>query len=279
MTQSVRQSIIFAKRPAGAITDDTFIVRSSTIPDPGPGEVLTRTLWLSIDPYMRGRLNEGATYATGTPLGSVMTGETIGEVVASAHPGFAPGDIVAGAFGWETHILSGGDSLTRVPRDGAPLSTYLGVLGMPGTTAYSGMEDIGQPKPGETVVVSAACGPVGATAGQIARRAGARVIGIAGGPEKCRWVTETARFDACLDHRGDLVWSRSMTTPIPGRSSTSTCCSTSGPGSRASSSVTSQAGLPNGGRWPHRSSRPENCVTARKSSTVSTTRPQPCEDS
>ena len=204
MTQSVRQSIIFAQRPAGAITDDTFTVRSSPIPEPGPGEVLTRTLWLSIDPYMRGRLNEAATYTTGTPLGSVMTGETIGEVVASAHPGFAPGDIVVGAFGWETHILCSGDMLTSLPRNGAPLSTYLGVLGMPGTTAYSGMKDIGQPQPGETVVVSAASGPVGATAGQIAKRAGARVIGIAGGPEKCRWVTETARFDVCLDHRGDL---------------------------------------------------------------------------
>jgi NADPH-dependent curcumin reductase CurA len=154
---------------------------------------------------MRGRLNAAPTYAEGVPLGAVMIGETVGEVIASEHPGFRPGDIAVGAFGWATHILSDGDRLVAIPRNTpAPLSAYLGVLGMPGTTAYSGMTDIGQPRAGETVVISAASGPVGATAGQIARRAGARAIGIAGGPEKCRWVTEMAGFDACLDHRGDL---------------------------------------------------------------------------
>ncbi len=130
-----------------------------------------------------------------------MTGETVGEVMASADPGFAAGDIVLGARGWQTHIVSKAKQLTKLPRRGAPLSAYLGVLGMPGTTAYSGMLDIGQPKAGETVVVSAASGAVGSVAGQIAKRAGCRVVGIAGGPDKCLWVQDTLGFDACVDHR------------------------------------------------------------------------------
>jgi NADPH-dependent curcumin reductase CurA len=125
----------------------------------------------------------------------------VGEVVASAHPQFAAGDIVVGARGWQTHTASQAAQLTKLPRGGAPLSTYLGVLGMPGVTAYSGMTDIGEPKAGETVVVSAASGPVGSVAGQLAKRAGARVVGIAGGPEKCLWVQQSLGFDDCVDHR------------------------------------------------------------------------------
>jgi NADPH-dependent curcumin reductase CurA len=130
-----------------------------------------------------------------------MTGETVGEVTASAHPGFVPGDIAVGARGWATHLVTPGDRLTKINPQGTPLSAYLGVLGMPGATAYAGVTEICKPKSGETLVVSAASGAVGSVAGQLAKRAGARVVGIAGGPEKCLWVQETLGFDDCVDHR------------------------------------------------------------------------------
>jgi NADPH-dependent curcumin reductase len=181
-------------------------LREDAIPTPGAGEVVTRTLWLSIDPYMRGRLSDRKSYAPSVQIGEVMTGETIGEVVASAAPGFAQGDIVVGARGWQTHAVARAEQLAKLDRHGPPLSTYLGVLGMPGATAYSGLTDIGRPKAGETVVVSAASGAVGSVAGQLAKRAGARVVGIAGGPEKCLFVQEELGFDDCADHRsGDLT--------------------------------------------------------------------------
>src|SRR6185437_10496963 len=155
----------------------------------------------SIDPYMRGRLREEQTYAVAIQIGEVMTGETVGEVIASAHPDFAPGDIAVGARGWQTHCVTDGGKLVKIPRSGAPLSAYLGVLGMPGATAYAGVTEICKPKQGETFVVSAASGAVGSVAGQLAKRAGARVVGIAGGAEKCLYVQETLRFDECVDHR------------------------------------------------------------------------------
>jgi NADPH-dependent curcumin reductase CurA len=164
--------------------------------------VVTETLYLSLDPYMRGRISGAKSYAKGTDPGEVMTGETVGRVIASADPNFDVGDLVVGPRGWQSHILSAAKTVTRLPGDPAPLSTYLGVLGMPGVTAYSGMTDIGRAKAGETVVISAASGAVGAVAGQIAKRAGARVIGIAGGAEKCLYVQETLGFDGCIDHRG-----------------------------------------------------------------------------
>jgi hypothetical protein len=176
-------------------------VRQDPVPQPGPGEVVTRTIWLSIDPYMRGRLREEQTYAVAIEIGEVMTGETVGEVVASAHPDFAPGDIAVGARGWQTHSVTAGDKLVKVPRHGASLSAYLGVLGMPGATAYAGVTEICKPKQGETFVVSAASGAVGSVAGQLAKRAGARVVGIAGGAEKCLWVQDSLGFDDCVDHR------------------------------------------------------------------------------
>jgi NADPH-dependent curcumin reductase CurA len=162
---------------------------------------VTRTLFLSIDPYMRGRLAETKSYAKPVGIGEVMTGESVGEVVASSDPGFSAGDLVVGSRGWQTHTLSRASALVKLPTGGPSPSTYLGVLGMPGTTAYSGMTDIGQPKAGETVVITAASGAVGSVAGQLAKRAGARVVGIAGGPEKCLWVQEALGFDACVDHR------------------------------------------------------------------------------
>jgi NADPH-dependent curcumin reductase len=196
-----RRSVVLRRRPHGAPSADDFEILDDPIPEPGPGEVVTHTLWLSIDPYMRGRLSEAKSYAKPVQIGEVMTGETVGRVTASRDPQFKPGDIVVGPRGWQTHIVSPVAALTKLPTGEAPLSTYLGVLGMPGVTAYSGMTDIGQPKPGETVVVSAASGAVGAVAGQLAKRAGARVVGIAGGPDKCLFVQEVLCFDDCIDHR------------------------------------------------------------------------------
>ena len=197
----LRRSVVLRRRPDGAPSADHFEIVEDPLPQPGHGEVLTRTIWLSIDPYMRGRLSDRASYAAPVQIGEVMTGETAGEVIASAAPGFAPGDVVLGSRGWQTHSLSPAHALVKLDRGGPRLSAYLGVLGMPGTTAYSGITDIGQVKSGETVVVSAASGPVGSVAGQLAKRAGARVVGIAGGAEKCLWVQQTLGFDDCVDHR------------------------------------------------------------------------------
>jgi hypothetical protein len=202
MNQSAtRRSILLKRHPSGSPRPHDFELREDAIPVPAEGQVVTRTIWLSIDPYMRGRITGRPSYAPGINPGDVMTGETVGEVVASAWPGLVPGDIVLGARGWQSHCLVQGEQLTKLDRGGPPLSTYLGVLGMPGTTAYSGMTDIGKPKAGETVVISAASGAVGSVAGQLAKRAGARVVGVAGGPEKCFYVQETLGFDACVDHR------------------------------------------------------------------------------
>ncbi len=197
----LRQSMVLRQRPKGMPNAETFEIISDSIPAAGPGEVVTRTLYLSIDPYMRGRLSDRKSYAPSVQIGEVMTGETVGEVVSSGDPAFAIGDIVVGARGWQTHTLSKSAALTKIAPDSAPLPAYLGVLGMPGVTAYTGMTDVGQPKAGETVLISAASGAVGSVAGQIAKRAGARVVGIAGGPDKCLYVQEQLGFDACIDHR------------------------------------------------------------------------------
>ncbi len=150
---------------------------------------------------MRGRLREEQTYAAAVQIGEVITGETVGQVVASADPDFQPGDLVVGARGWQTHSVSTGKQLVKIQKGAAPLSAYLGVLGMPGATAYAGVTEICKPKAGETFVVSAASGAVGSVAGQLAKRAGARVVGIAGGAEKCLWVQDSLGFDDCVDHR------------------------------------------------------------------------------
>jgi len=200
-SSGARHSVVLRRRPVGSPRPEDFDIREDAIPKPGPDEVLTRTIWLSIDPYMRGRVSDRKSYAPPVQINEVMTGETVGEVIASAVPAFSPGDIVVGARGWQTHSVSPAIRLTRIDRHGPPISAYLGVLGMPGTTAYSGMIDIGRPKKGETVVVSAASGAVGSVAGQLARRAGARVVGIAGGPDKCLFVQDELGFDDCVDHR------------------------------------------------------------------------------
>ena len=214
MAAATRLSVVLRRYPHGAPSESDFAIVEEPLPEPGPGEVLARTLWLSIDPYMRGRLSTRKSYAKPVQINEPMTGETVGKVIASNDPGFAPGEIVVGARGWQTHIVARARDLVKIPSDGPPLSTYLGVLGMPGTTAYSGMKDIGQPKAGETVVISAATGAVGSVAGQLAKRAGARVVGVAGGPEKCLYAQETLGFDACIDHRsGDLQTALAATCP------------------------------------------------------------------
>jgi NADPH-dependent curcumin reductase CurA len=192
---------VLRSRPHGTPTLDNFAVIEGDVPMPGEGEVLTRTLWLSIDPYMRGRMDDAQSYAPSIRLGEPMTGETVGEVLVSRHPDFTPGEIVLGPRGWQSHIVSPASALTRLPDGGAPWSAYLGVLGMPGATAFAGLRDIGQPKPGETVVVSAASGAVGSVVVQLAKRMGARVVGVAGGAEKCRSVRELFGADACIDYR------------------------------------------------------------------------------
>jgi len=197
----MRRSVVLKRRPHDEPSADDFEIREESIPTPVVGQVLTRTIWLSIDPYMRGRLREVQTYAPAVQIGEVMTGETAGEVIASAHPDFNAGDLVVGSRGWQSHSVTPGAQLTKVGKGVAPLSVYLGVLGMPGTTAYAGVTEICKPKAGETFVVSAASGAVGSVAGQLAKRAGARVVGIAGGSEKCLWVQDSLGFDECVDHR------------------------------------------------------------------------------
>lgn len=201
MAPGVRRSIVLRRRPQSTPVADDFEILEDTVPQPGEGAVVTRTIYLSIDPYMRGRLSERKSYAPSVQIGEVMTGESVGEVIASRDRRLTVGDIVVGARGWQTHSVTPAARLVRVEKHGAPLSTFLGVLGMPGTTAYSGMSDIGRPRAGETVVISAASGAVGSVAGQLAKRAGARVVGVAGGPEKCRFVRAELGFDECVDHR------------------------------------------------------------------------------
>ena len=214
MAETVSRSVVLKRRPHGEPRPHDFELVEQPIAAPGEGEVLTRTIWLSIDPYMRGRISGAKSYAAPVEIGGVMEGESIGEVIASHSAELKPGDVVVGTRGWQSHSVAKAARLVKLDRHGAPLSTYLGVLGMPGTTAYSGMKDIGEPKPGETVVISAASGAVGSVAGQLAKRAGARVIGIAGGAEKCLYVQETLGFDECIDHRvSDLKAELERTCP------------------------------------------------------------------
>ena len=193
--------IVLASRPVGEPKPSDFRLEEFPVPTPGAGEVLLRTKWLSLDPYMRGRMSDAPSYAKPVGIGEVMEGGTVSEVVASNNPQFAVGDVVVDRTGWQTHSLSKGAGLRKLDPKLAPISTALGVLGMPGMTAYTGLLEIGQPKAGETVVVAAASGAVGAVVGQIARIKGARAVGIAGGPDKCRYVKEELGFDDCVDHR------------------------------------------------------------------------------
>lgn len=201
MTQTARR-IVLAARPVGEPRESDFSCTRFSVPDPGPGQILLRTLWLSLDPYMRGRMSDAPSYAAPVEIGGVMEGGTVSTVLVSHVEGFAEGDLVVGRTGWQTHALSDGKGLRKIGRD-LPISTALGVLGMPGMTAYAGLAEIGKPRAGETVVVAAASGAVGAVVGQIAKISGARAVGIAGGAKKCRYVTDELGFDACIDHRAD----------------------------------------------------------------------------
>ena len=192
--------VLLDSRPEGFPSAGNFRVDAAPLPVPGDGEVLLRTIYLSLDPYMRGRMLAAASYASSVPIGGVMEGGTVSEVVESRDASLAPGDIVLSHVGWQSYGVQPAADLRRLDPSLAPISTALGVLGMPGFTAYAGLLEIGRPQAGETVVVAAAAGPVGSTVGQIARLKGARAVGIAGGPEKVAYLRELG-FDAALDHR------------------------------------------------------------------------------
>jgi hypothetical protein len=189
-----------ASRPVGAPTPGNFRWVETELPAPRDGEVLARVRYLSLDPYMRGRMSEGASYAQPVPIGGVMEGETIAEVIESRSDRFKPGDVVSGRGGWQSHWVLPAAELRPLPPMPFPLSYHLSLVGMPGLTAYTGLMRIGQPKAGETVCVAAASGAVGAVVGQIAKRLGCRAVGIAGGKAKCDFVVGELGFDACLDH-------------------------------------------------------------------------------
>lgn len=194
--------IVLAARPQGEPEPDDFLIEQVDLPVPADGQVLLRNRYLSLDPYMRGRMNAGRSYAKPVEIGEVMDGGTVSEVVESRHPDLQVGDVVLAHGGWQTHAVADGRTLMRkLDANVAPLTTALGVYGMPGFTAYVGLHEIGQPKPGETVVVAAASGPVGATVGQIAKLQGARAVGIAGGERKRAYLQDELGFDVALDHR------------------------------------------------------------------------------
>lgn len=201
-TATVNRRIVLNARPVGVPTASDFMLHTSAVPQPEAGQVLLRTLYLSLDPYMRGRMSDGPSYAAPVPLGEVMVGGTVSRVETSRHGDFTAGDLVLGYTGWQDFALSSGQGLTTLRHEESHPSRALGVLGMPGFTAYMGLLDIGRPLAGETVVVAAASGPVGAVVGQIAKIKGCTVVGIAGGEDKCRHVTRDLGFDACVDHRG-----------------------------------------------------------------------------
>jgi NADPH-dependent curcumin reductase CurA len=193
--------IVLASRPTGAPTTANFRLERVPVPQVKDGEVLLRTLYLSLDPYMRGRMSDGPSYAAPVEVGGVMVGGTVARVVESKHPKFAVDDLVQSYSGWQDYATSNGVGLVKLDPSMPRPSYALGVLGMPGFTAYMGLLDIGAPKPGETVVVAAATGAVGSVVGQIARIKGCRAIGIAGGAEKCAFAVKEFGFDACLDHK------------------------------------------------------------------------------
>ncbi|MDR3517190.1 MAG: NADP-dependent oxidoreductase [Azospirillaceae bacterium] len=201
MNPAINRKIILASRPVGEPADSDFRLVEDVIPQPGPDQVLLRTLYLSLDPYMRGRLSAAKSYAEPVALGGVIVGGTISRVVESPVAGLVPGDLVLGYAGWQDYAVAAAAGLQVIDPTLAPVTTALGVLGMPGMTAYCGLLNIGKPQRGETVVVAAASGAVGSVVGQIARLKGCRVVGIAGGARKCAFVVDELGFDACIDHQ------------------------------------------------------------------------------
>jgi NADPH-dependent curcumin reductase CurA len=193
--------IVLARRPVGEPVEADFALETAPVPEPRDGQVLCRVVWLSLDPYMRGRMNEAKSYAPSVALGAPMVGTAVCKVAASRDRAFAPGDWVFGPTGWQDWAALPGRALRKLDPARAPVTTALSVLGMPGLTAYAGLNEIGRPKPGETVAVAAAAGAVGSIVGQLAKAAGCRAVGIAGGADKCAFVTDTLGFDACIDRR------------------------------------------------------------------------------
>jgi len=206
MPTPVSRQIVLRHRPVGMPKPGDFELVESPLPPPKDGEIVCQTIYLSLDPYMRGRISGARSYAASVEPGQVMVGGTVSLVLDSKHPGVARGDIVLGYDGWQSHAVTKGGAVRRLEPKQAPVSTALGVLGMPGMTAYVGLLDIGQPKPGETVVVSAAAGAVGSAVGQIAKIKGCRAVGIAGSADKCDYVVRELGFDAAVSYKqGDLL--------------------------------------------------------------------------
>lgn len=201
MSTAINRQWLLASRPHGKPSLDDFRFNEATVPSVGEGQVLLRNRYLSLDPYMRGRMSDAESYADPVAIGDVMVGGTVAEVVVSRHADFSAGDLVVAFGGWQDYALSNGEGLLKLPKEMAHPSYALGVLGMPGFTAYMGLLDIGQPQAGETIVVAAASGAVGANVGQIGKIKGARVVGVAGSAEKCAYVVDELGFDACLNHR------------------------------------------------------------------------------
>jgi NADPH-dependent curcumin reductase CurA len=203
MIPKTHRRVVLARRPPADVTEADFRVEEAPVPEPGPREVLVRVIYLSLDPYMRGRMRDVPSYAPPVGIGEVMTGGTVGEVVKSNHPDVKVGDIVEDRLGWQEYAIGRGPNLRKIDPSLAPISTANGVLGMPGMTAYFGLFEVAQPKAGETVVVSAASGAVGQVVGQLAKIAGCRAVGVAGGRAKCAFVTDTLGFDACIDYKAE----------------------------------------------------------------------------
>ncbi len=209
---TMNHRVVLASRPQGGISPANFRLEAVPVPEVGPGEVLVRVRFLSLDPYMRMKMNDVKSYTPPQVLDEVMVGGTVGEVVASNNPRFAPGDAVAGGGGWQEFHLSDGKALRKVDRS-LPLEAYLGPAGMPGVTAWHGIFNIIAPKAGETVLISAAAGAVGSVAGQLVKSVGARAVGVAGGPDKCRHAVEVLGYDACIDYRADLAGQMAKAVP------------------------------------------------------------------
>jgi hypothetical protein len=212
----VNRQIILAARPVGLPKESDFRLAESPMPRPGPGQVLVRNLYVSVDPYMRGLISSAKTYVQSAELGQVMPGGAVGRVVESTVPALAAGDIVQGSLGWQDYAAADAAGLRKVDPTIAPISTALGVLGMPGLTAYFGLLDIGRPKAGETVLVSGAAGAVGSVVGQIARLQGCRAVGIAGSDEKVRWLTEDLGFAAAVNYKTARNLYRKLKELCPG---------------------------------------------------------------
>lgn len=201
MSNIISQQILLKSYPIGVPTENNFASVQTAISEPGDGEVLNRTIYLSLDPYMRGRMSDRASYASPVALGSVMVGSTVSQVVKSNHAQFSVGDFVVGYDGWQSYAISKGEALIKLDPNQLPISYALGITGMPGMTAYFALLDIGKPKAGETIVVSAASGAVGAVIGQIAKIKECRAVGIAGSDEKCDYLVNELRFDACINRK------------------------------------------------------------------------------